>query len=183
MAMTVLFGKGTICLSCFELARLFVQFFGQNSLESFHCSFLRQGWEGGRRAPSCSTVFVKLSFWLLVTMLKMAAASCRSGFKIDLFGYACLLSYWPIWLALGRWGFLGVFPWACYHESEAQLAFPCQYCHPCSWIPCAVRFLTLSAVILVLVKHVSVLFFTILPHCLGSCSFWVGNLNSPFFPT
>lgn len=27
----------------------------------------------------------------------------------------------------------------CCHESEAQLPFPCQCCHPCSWRPCAVR--------------------------------------------
>lgn len=78
------------------LVALLWVFWEQNSLKSFHCSFSETML--GREVeepPSCCTVSMKLLpqmlSWLLVTVSEMAAAFCKSGLKIDLFGYACSL--------------------------------------------------------------------------------------------
>lgn len=82
------FDECTVCwLLCFEI------FGEQISLKSLHFSWDKPG-EGGRGTSCHSTVSVKLLpqmlSWLLVTVSEMAAF-CKSGLKIDLFGYACSL--------------------------------------------------------------------------------------------
>lgn len=91
MAIVVLFDECTVCwLLCFEV------FLGTKFIKIFSLLFSwEKAGEGGRGAPSCYTVSMKLLpqmlSWLLVTVSEMAAAFCKSSLKIDLFGYACSL--------------------------------------------------------------------------------------------
>lgn len=74
---------------CFPLS-----FLGKKITVSSRLFSLDKAGEGGRGTPCPYAVSIKMLpqmlSWLLVTVSEMAAF-CKSGLKIDLFGYACSL--------------------------------------------------------------------------------------------